>query len=47
MKNKFLIIFVSLLMSSIILQSCTTTGRARKKDCRGKTKHRLPNGIYM
>jgi len=41
--NKALKIFLTLIVLSLIMQSCTAT----KKDCRGKTKHRLPNGIYM
>jgi hypothetical protein len=30
------------LLSIILIDSCTT-----KKDCRGRTKHRLANGIWM
>lgn len=32
-----------LLLSAVLAQSCTAT----KKDCRGKKKHRLSNGIWM
>lgn len=31
-----------LLLSLVVIESCTT-----KKDCRGRTKHRLANGIWM
>lgn len=38
-KHKTILI---LLLSLITIESCTT-----KKDCRGRTKHRLSNGIWM
>jgi len=43
MNNSLKFIFVILLSILFVTQSCTAT----KKDCRGKTKHRLSNGIYM
>lgn len=43
MKNKIKIFLALLILGMFIVQSCTAT----KKDCRGKTKHRLSNGIYM
>ena len=35
-------ILIVLMLVSVFLTSCNT-----KKDCRGRTKHRLPNGIWM
>lgn len=43
MKNNIKIFFALLILGTLITQSCSAT----KKDCRGKTKHRLSNGIYM
>ena len=43
MKNKIKLYLGLLLLAVILIQSCSST----RKDCRGKTKHRLSNGIYM
>jgi predicted small secreted protein len=37
-----IILLLGTLVSSVVLSGCAT-----KRDCRGRIKHRLPNGVWM